>query len=124
MPQTKTVVANLKGSYGVTVALKNARAYDARHSRVLRIKAMSSSVGNANSSRLGEILTPEEVAERLKVPASWVYEKTRSRCKNPIPSKPLGRYVRFDWNEVVCWLEAQSNIATEKMPAASRKKAS
>ncbi len=58
---------------------------------------------------LGEILTPQELADRLKVPESWVYEKQRSRCKNPIPSKPLGRYIRFDWDEVVKWLENMSN---------------
>jgi excisionase family DNA binding protein len=59
---------------------------------------------------LGEILTPEELAERLKVPVSWVYDKQRARCKNKIPSKPMGRYVRFDWDEVVEWLEGLSNI--------------
>ena len=31
----------------------------------------------------------------LKVPDSWVYEKTRGRCRNPIPCLRLGRYVRF-----------------------------
>jgi len=56
----------------------------------------------------GDILTHEELAERLKVPASWVYEKTRKRCRNPIPSIPLGRYIRFDWDAVVKWLEDQA----------------
>jgi excisionase family DNA binding protein len=55
-----------------------------------------------------ELLTHEELAQRLKVPASWVYEKTRKRCVNPIPSKPMGRYVRFDWDEVVKWIEQQA----------------
>jgi len=58
---------------------------------------------------LGEILTPDELAARLKVPVSWIYEKQRTRCKNPIPSKPMGRYVRFDWDEVTKWLEGLSN---------------
>jgi integrase len=48
-----------------------------------------------------ELLTHEEIAERLKVPATWVYEKTRKRCQNPIPSIPMGRYIRFDWDAVV-----------------------
>ena len=55
-----------------------------------------------------ELLTHEEIAERLKVPASWVYEKTRKRCRNPIPSIPMGRYIRFDWEAVVAWLEEQA----------------
>jgi hypothetical protein len=44
-----------------------------------------------------DIITPEELAARLKVPDYWVYEKTRGRCRNPIPCLRLGRYVRFDW---------------------------
>src|SRR5271155_2210923 len=62
-----------------------------------------------------DILTPEEVAARLKVPPSWVYEKTRTRCRNPIPCLRLGRYVRFDWNAVINWLSAAS--AQEKNAA-------
>ena len=52
------------------------------------------------------LLTPEEVAERLKVPESWVYEKTRARCRNPMPCLRLGRYIRFDWTAVATWLMA------------------
>ena len=53
-----------------------------------------------------DILTPEELAARLKVPKSWVYEKTRSRDRNqnPLPCLRLGRYIRFDWTKVVEWL--------------------
>jgi len=50
------------------------------------------------------ILTPEELADRLKVPRTWVFEKTRSRCQNPIPHFRIGRYIRFDWTRVVEWL--------------------
>jgi|CZKX01.1.fsa_nt_gi excisionase family DNA binding protein len=53
-----------------------------------------------------DILTPEELAARLKVPDSWVYEKTRGRCRNPIPCLRLGRYVRFNWLAVAKWLTA------------------
>jgi excisionase family DNA binding protein len=55
-----------------------------------------------------ELLTHEEIAARLKVPPSWVYEKTRKRCQNPMPSIPMGRYIRFDWEAVVKWLEKQA----------------
>lgn len=65
---------------------------------------------NTSGSSLGqpamEILTPEEVAKRLKVKVSWVYEKRRPRTKNPIPCLPLGRYIRFDWNQVLKWLDS------------------
>ena len=56
------------------------------------------------SLKTEDILTPEEVAVRLKVPDSWVYEKTRSRCRNPIPCLHIGRYIRFNWSAVVNWL--------------------
>jgi predicted DNA-binding transcriptional regulator AlpA len=55
-----------------------------------------------------DILTPAEVAARLKVPESWVYEKTRARCRNPMPCLRLGRFIRFDWNAVINWLTTAS----------------
>ncbi len=61
---------------------------------------------SANLVQAEDILTPEELAARLKVPDSWVYEKTRGRCRNPIPCLRLGRYVRFDWTAVATWLTA------------------
>jgi hypothetical protein len=56
-----------------------------------------------------ELLTPVELAERLKVPTSWVRERTRSRDLNgndAIPHLRLGRYIRFQWGspELEAWL--------------------
>ena len=45
-----------------------------------------------------ELLTSEQLAEKLKVPLSWVYEQ--SRLDN-IPTHRLGRYIRFDLREVL-----------------------
>lgn len=42
-----------------------------------------------------QILTLSETAKRLKVSERWVYEKTRSRCQNPLPVIRIGRYLRF-----------------------------
>jgi len=81
--------------------------------------------GSANSNQLKapapsmvqdamEILTPEEVAKRLKVSVRWVYEKRRPRAKNPIPCLPMGRYIRFDWNRVLKWL---NELATDDLQA-------
>jgi excisionase family DNA binding protein len=44
-----------------------------------------------------EILTAEEVAERLKVKKSWVYF---AAADGRLRSHPVGRYVRFIWSEV------------------------
>jgi hypothetical protein len=55
-----------------------------------------------------DILTGAELAERLKVKAGWLREKTRRRCRNRIPSLKLGKYVRYDWQAVVAWLQDQN----------------
>jgi hypothetical protein len=55
-----------------------------------------------------ELLTAEELADRLRVPTSWVREQTRSRSLegDPLPHLRLGRYVRFQWGspELERWL--------------------
>ena len=59
-----------------------------------------------------EVLTAEELAERWRVPASWVREQCRSRCCDPIPHARLGRYVRFSWGSQelgLWWGRRQSN---------------
>lgn len=48
------------------------------------------------------LLDAKEVAERLGVPVTWVRESARSGA---MPSVQLGRYVRFDLDDVEAWLE-------------------
>jgi excisionase family DNA binding protein len=45
-----------------------------------------------------ELLTPEQLAARLHVPLSWVYEQSR---QGKIPTHRLGRYIRFNADEVI-----------------------
>ena len=42
--------------------------------------------------KIKRLLTVKEAAERLCVPVSWLYERTRN---NTIPHTRLGKYVRF-----------------------------
>lgn len=54
-----------------------------------------------------DLLTPEELAERLKVSPGWLYEQTRSRGRKvdkPLPYVRCGRYLRFIWSDVAEWL--------------------
>ena len=55
-----------------------------------------------------ELLTPVELAHRLKVPVTWVRERTRNRNlhEDVIPHLRLGRYIRFQWGspELDAWL--------------------
>lgn len=45
-----------------------------------------------------ELYTSEQLAEKLKVPLSWVYEQSR---QGKIPTHRVGRYIRFDVREVL-----------------------
>ena len=55
------------------------------------------------------ILTPQQLAERLQVQLSFIYENTRKRAgirnADPLPSIRMGKYLRFYWPEVEKWLE-------------------
>jgi excisionase family DNA binding protein len=51
-----------------------------------------------------DILTPPELAKRLKVPLSWVYKQS---AKGSIPVLRCGQYLRFDWSAVSEWLRTR-----------------
>jgi len=53
------------------------------------------------------LLTVEDVAELLRVPVSWVHDRTRQRGLNRLPGFRLGKYWRFEESEVRTWLERQ-----------------
>jgi hypothetical protein len=66
-------------------------------------------MNSANTLKAEDILTPEELAERLKVGVGWVYEKSRLRGKHsgtPLPCLRMGRYLRFAWPDVVEWMRS------------------
>jgi len=63
--------------------------------RIVREEIQAASNGNGHQT---ELLTPEDLAKKLIVPLSWVYEQ--SRLGN-IPTHKLGRYIRFDLAEVL-----------------------
>lgn len=48
-----------------------------------------------------ELLTVEQLAGRLQVPVSWVYEQSRH---DKIPTRRVGRYIRFELREVLHYL--------------------
>lgn len=53
------------------------------------------------------LIDSDELASYLKVPKSWVYEKTRDRSKGSIPRIMVGKYVRFNIQDVLEWLSKQ-----------------
>ena len=52
------------------------------------------------------LLTVHEVAKILKVPVSWVYERTRRRGTERLPHMKIGKYLRFRKEDVLGWLDA------------------
>ena len=59
-----------------------------------------------------DILTPDELAKRLKVTVDWIYEKSRERGRHggkPLPCLRVGRYLRFCWPDVCAWMRCQTN---------------
>ena len=47
-------------------------------------------------------LTVQEAADLLRVPVSWLYERTRT---NSVPHVKLGKYLRFDRDELAAWVD-------------------
>ena len=47
------------------------------------------------------LLTVREAADLLRVPVSWLYGCTRT---NSVPHVKLGKYLRFDRDELVAWI--------------------
>ncbi len=55
-----------------------------------------------------KLLGVNEMAEKLDVPVSWLYSRTRT---NEIPHYKVGKYRKFDEIEVFEWLKLQSDQA-------------
>jgi excisionase family DNA binding protein len=49
------------------------------------------------------LLTVKEIANILSVPITWVYERARLNGEDQIPHRKLGKYLRFDRQEVLDW---------------------
>ena len=54
-----------------------------------------------------ELLTVLEAADYLKVPVSWIYERTRTRA---IPVRKIGRHCRIPKVELLAWIDEQDQM--------------
>jgi excisionase family DNA binding protein len=54
-----------------------------------------------------ELMTVQQVAELLQVPVPWVYGRLRKRSLEKLPGYRLGKYWRFDREQVLAWLAQQ-----------------
>ena len=55
-----------------------------------------------------KLVGPQEMAKVLNVPVSWIYQRT---ClgREAIPYLKIGKYVRFNPQEVVDFFKVQDN---------------
>src|ERR1019366_4834174 len=87
--------------------LKHRLTPEVLHSREARMSGEQGGSKVAAQQQL-ELLTTEELGERLRLPSTWIREQTRSRALDgdPIPHLRFGRYIRFRWGspELDAWL--------------------
>jgi excisionase family DNA binding protein len=69
-----------------------------------------------NQGSADELLTLDEVAAMLRVPRSWIYERTRRKL---IPHVKLGKYLRFPRRALVRWVEGLDAVAA-RVPGVHR----
>ena len=63
------------------------------------------------------LLTADQAAELLNVPASWILAEARA---DRIPYVPLGRYRRFDADELEAWWRGRARGPWRDRGAASK----
>jgi hypothetical protein len=54
-----------------------------------------------------DILTGDELTERLKVKRPWLYNMNRKARKTGFPVINMGKYKRYSWKAVCEWLESR-----------------
>ncbi|MDY6988381.1 MAG: helix-turn-helix domain-containing protein [Thermodesulfobacteriota bacterium] len=69
---------------------------------------MNQETSTPEISTLDGLLTIEELARKLRVKKSFLYQRTRLRGPDSIPCLRIGpRYIRFREQEVLQWLQDQ-----------------
>ena len=58
------------------------------------------------------LVTPQEMAEILKVPTSWIYQRTRLGT-TAIPFIKVGKYIRLNPSEVIAFLKNKPQMMTQ-----------
>jgi excisionase family DNA binding protein len=64
-----------------------------------------------------ELLTVHDAAHYLNVSVSWVYEHTRGEQAGRLPFVKLGKYLRFDRQDLRAYVDAKR----EESPATHRR---
>lgn len=59
-------------------------------------------------ARPDDLLSLEQLTERLHATPSWIRENIRRRCPNPLPTFNVGRRLIFSWTQVSEWARNSS----------------
>jgi hypothetical protein len=53
-----------------------------------------------------EIIDLPELAERWKVPVTWLHHQTRTAAEDPLPVLRFGKFIRVEWGSphLLDWL--------------------
>ena len=63
-----------------------------------------------------ELLTAPEVAQFLRVPLSWVYERCRKGAIDPLPHLKLGKYLRFHKTDLLAFVNSLRRGDSRDLP--------
>jgi predicted DNA-binding transcriptional regulator AlpA len=74
---------------------------------VLHAALQSAATAEERRSEIS-LLTVYEVAERLQVPVSWVYQRTRRPGPEQLPPFKIGKYLRFEEQALLDFIQRQS----------------
>jgi hypothetical protein len=55
-----------------------------------------------------DLLTGDELCERLKVKKSFLYAPVRRKGPDAVPCVRIGKYLRYDLQAVMGWIERQN----------------
>src|SRR5271157_5378984 len=93
----------------VNLTATQVQTVETMNDKTAGVLMMSQTGGNHGA----ELIDSAELAKRLRVPESWIRNRTRARTPRAerIPCLRLGRYVRFEWGSVPLseWLSAKRN---------------
>ena len=71
------------------------------------------------ASQTSPWLTVSQLARVLSVPPSWIYARTYRGARDPLPYKRLGRWLRFDIDEIHAWVEERTQREKDEKAAAA-----
>jgi hypothetical protein len=75
-------------------------------------------------SKAPRLFTVQEAAEQLGVDSQWLYCRKGKRCKDPVPHRKMGKYVRFsleDLEEIIAKTASRNGKASGAHPCAPQK---